>query len=44
MDAELVNTFDVILICNVFVVPITAVGAMSTETNLGFWNYVSSLK
>lgn len=37
------NTFGV-LICNTCVVPITPVRAMSTGTNLRFWNYVSSLK
>lgn len=44
VDTELMNTFDVVLICNTFVVPITPVRAMLTGTNPGFWNYVSSLK
>ena len=44
MGTELLNTFDVVLIGNAFVVPITPVRAMSSGTNLGFWNYVSSLK
>lgn len=44
MYTELMNTFDVVLICNTSVVPVTPVRAMSTGTNLEIWNYVSSLK
>lgn len=43
-DTELMNSFDVLICNNTFVVPITPVRAMSTGTNLGFQNYVSSLK
>lgn len=35
MNTELMNTFDVVLICNTFVVPIIPVRAISTGPNLG---------
>lgn len=44
VDTELMNAFDVVLVCNTFVVSITPVRAMWTETKIGFWNSVSDLK
>lgn len=44
MDTDLTITFNVLWICNTFVVPITHVRTISTRKNLGFLNFVSSLK
>lgn len=35
MNTDLMNSFDVVLICNAFVVPITPVRAVSAGPNLG---------
>lgn len=44
MDTELTITLNVLWICDSFVVPITHVRNISTRKNLGFLNFVSSLK
>lgn len=35
MNTDMLNTFDVVLICSAFVVPITPVRAIPTGLNLG---------